>query len=288
MKKAGFLLAFFIFLGLPVWGEETKPAAVEKLPSIFIWAIPEDEDGSVTTEKQEKKSKKNEEIKEDDVIDLVPAEDPIVLKATTLKGYAEYVEDAEDILYMDDHTKFVLNIKTPKQMASQQFSDTKKIVPDMKNIYSISKFKGEEYSVSPARRDIVFKEGNWSLGTSFDTESTSLTQLENTTSLFAKYENKHFSLSSKYKKNNMTVTQIQTDNFSVIPELKFNDIFAIQDVLSTDITRNRRSNELVLSINPLGKKDVDRMRFNVGAKHTYDVNSGNSWSQLEFTTKFKL
>ena len=86
----------------------------------------------------------------------------------------------------------------------------------------------------------------------------------------------------------MTVTQIQTDNFSVIPELKFNEIFAIQDILSTDITRNRRSSELVLSINPLGKKDVDRMRFNLGAKHTYDVNSGNSWSQLEFTTKFKL
>ncbi|PWL77016.1 hypothetical protein DBY21_05750 [Candidatus Gastranaerophilales bacterium] len=288
MKKAGFLLAFFIFLGLPVLGEETKPAAEEKLPSIFIWAIPEDEDGSVTTEKQEKKSKKNEETKEDDVIELMPEEEPIVLKTTTLKGYAEYVEDAEDILYMDDHTKFVLNIKTPEQMASQQFSDTKKIVPDMKNIYSISKFKGEEYSVSPASRDIVFKDGNWSLGTSFDAETTSLTQLENTTSLFAKYENKHFALSSKYKKNNMTVTQIQTDNFSVIPELKFNDIFAIQDVLSTDITRNRRSSELVFSINPLGKKDIDRMRFNVGAKHTYDVNSGNSWSQLEFTTKFKL
>lgn len=288
MKRAGFLLAFLIILGLPVFAGEVKPAEDVKLPQIFIWAIPEDEDGAVTTETQEKKSKKNEETKEDDVIELMPEKEPIVLKTTTLKGYAEYAEGADDILYMDDHTKFVLNIKTPEQMASQQFSDTKKIVPDMKNIYSISKFKGEEYSVSPANKNFVIKDGNWSLGTSFDTETTSLTQLENTTSLFAKYENKHFALSSKYKKNNMTVTQIQTDNFSVIPELKFNDIFAIQDVLSTDITRNRRSSELVLSINPLGKKDADRMRFNVGAKHTYDVNSGNSWSQLEFTTKFKL
>ena len=288
MKRAGFVLAFLIILGLPVFAGEVKPAEEVKLPQIFIWAIPEDEDGAVTTEKQTKKSKKNEETKEDDVIELIPEEEPIVLKTTTLKGYAEYAEGADDILYMDDHTKFVLNIKTPEQMASQQFSDTKKIVPDMKNIYSISKFKGEEYSVSPASRDIVFKDGNWSLGTSFDAETTNLTQLENTTSLFAKYEKKYFSLSSKYKKNNMTVTQIQTDNFSVIPELKFNDIFAIQDVLSTDITRNRRSSELVLSINPLGKKDVDRMRFNLGAKHTYDVNSCNSWSQLEFTTKFKL
>lgn len=288
MKRAGFLLAFLIILGLPVFAGEVKPAEDVKLPQIFIWAIPEDEDGSVTTEKLTKKSKKNEETKEEDIIEFMPEEEPIVLKTTTLKGYAEYAEGAEDILYMDDHTKFVLNIKTPQEMASQQLSNTNKIVPDMKNIYSISKFKGEEYNISPKSKDFVIKDGNWSLGTSFDAETTNITQLENTTSLFAKYENKYFSLSSKYKKNNMTVTQIQTDNFSVIPELKFNEIFAIQDILSTDITRNRRSSELVLSINPLGKKDVDRMRFNLGAKHTYDVNSGNSWSQLEFTTKFKL
>lgn len=288
MKRAGFVLAFLIILGLPVFAGEVKPAEDVKLPQIFIWAIPEDEDGSVTTEKQTKKSKKNEETKEEDIIEFMPEEEPIVLKTTTLKGYAEYAEGAEDILYMDDHTKFVLNIKTPQEMASQQLSNTNKIVPDMKNIYSISKFKGEEYNISPKSKDFVIKDGNWSLGTSFDAETTNITQLENTTSLFAKYENKYFSLSSKYKKNNMTVTQIQTDNFSVIPELKFNEIFAIQDILSTDITRNRRSSELVLSINPLGKKDVDRMRFNLGAKHTYDVNSGNSWSQLEFTTKFKL
>lgn len=86
----------------------------------------------------------------------------------------------------------------------------------------------------------------------------------------------------------MTITQIQTDNFSVIPELKFNNIFSIQEVLSADMTRNRRSSELIFSVNPLGNKDVDRMRFNVGAKQTYDVNTGNTWSQLNFTTNFKL
>ena len=282
------ILVLIFLLCAPSLAEEVKPAEDEKLPNIFIWAIPEDDDGAVTEDKPAKKSKKQEENTEDE-IDLMPEEDPIVLKTTTLKGYAEYAEGVDDILYMDDHKKFVLNINTPQQMAAQKPSEiTNKIVPDMKNIYSISKFKGEEYSVSPANKDFVIQGGNWSLGTSYDAETTNITQLENTTSLFAKYENKYFSLSSKYKKNNMTVTQIQTDNFSVIPELKFNNIFAIQEVFSADMTRNRRSTELVFSIKPFGKQDSDRLRFDVGAKHTYDVNSGNSWSQLQFTTNFQL
>ena len=86
----------------------------------------------------------------------------------------------------------------------------------------------------------------------------------------------------------MTTTQIQTDNFSVTPEWKINNMFSLREELSTDMTRNRRSSELIFSVNPLGKKDIDRMRFDIGAKRTYDINTGNTWSQLNFTTNFKL
>lgn len=142
---------------------------------------------------------------------------------------------------MDDHTKFVLNIKTPEQMASQQFSDTKKIVPDMKNIYSISKLKVKNTAFLRLAETLYLRmvTGLWELRLMLKPQI--LLSLKIQQVFLQKYEKKYFSLSSKYKKNNMTVTQIQTDNFSVIPELKFNDIFAIQDVLSTDITRNRRS-----------------------------------------------
>lgn len=290
MKRAGIISAIFLFVFsfIPCFAGEIPHEEKPTLPNIFIYAMPDDEDGAVTTEKVSKKNKKQEKESSEEQ-ELMPEEgEVIVLKPVTLKGYTEFVEGADDILYMDDHKKFVLNLKTPEQMAAQKLAESKKIVPDMKNIYSISKFKGEEYNISPYSKNYVIKEGNWSLGTSFDTESTNIAQIENTTSLFTKYDTKYFSLSSKYKKNNMTVSQIQTDNFSIIPELKFNNIFAIQEILSADMTRNRRSSELVFSINPLGSKDIDRMRFNVGAKHTYDVNSGNSWSQVEFSTNFKL
>ena len=287
MRKRFFLIFAILFLCVPVFAQDVKSETDNvELPNIFIWAIPED-DVNAEVDKNTKKNKKEITSEEQKNLSTENEEEPIVLNATTLKGYAEYVEGAEDVLYMDDHKQFVINIKSPQKVAAETVIDKNKIVPDVKNIYSISKFKGEEYNISPRTKNFTQQDGNWSFGTSFDSE-ISTSQLENTTSLFTKYDSKYFSLSSKYKKNNMTITQIQTDNFSVIPELKFNNIFAIQEVFSADMTRNRRSSELIFSINPLGNKDVDRMRFNVGAKQTYDVNTGNTWSQLNFTTNFKL
>ncbi len=287
MKKRVFLLILALMVSLPGFAQDLKSEEPNvELPNIFIWAIPDD-DANAEVDKNTKKNKKEITSEEQENVSEETEEEPIVLNATTLKGYAEFVEGAEDVLYMDDHKQFVLNIKTPEKVAAETVIDKNKIVPDMKNIYSISKFKGEEYSISPRTRNFTQQEGNWSFGTSFDSE-ISTSQLENATSLFTKYDSKYFSLSSKYKKNSMTITQIQTDNFSVIPELKFNNIFAIQEVLSADMTRNRRSSELIFSVNPLGNKDVDRMRFNIGAKQTYDINTGNTWSQLNFTTNFKL
>ena len=294
MKRVVLLLCLILLSNSPVYCEASSPAENEKLPNIFIWAIPDDNDGGVTDEKPLKKSKKNKDKSEDSDIELIPTEgEPIVLKTTTLKGYTEFVEGAEDVLYMDDYKKFTLNIRTPKMIADEQNSlfSVKNVSADTFT-NSLSKFRAEEYRVASRSEKVENsysnKYGSWSVGTTFDTESTSIGQVENTTSLFTKYDSKYFSLKSLYKKNNMTVSQIQTDNFSIIPEFKFNNVFAVQEVLSADITRNRRSGELVLSVNPLGNKDVDRVRFQLGAKTTQDVESGNTWSQVEFTTKFKL
>lgn len=294
MKRVVLLLCLILLSNSPVYCEASSPAENEKLPNIFIWAIPDDNDGGVTDEKPLKKSKKNKDKSEDSDMELIPTEgEPIVLKTTTLKGYTEFVEGAEDVLYMDDYKKFTLNIRTPKMIADEQNSlfSVKNVSADTFT-NSLSKFRAEEYRVASRSEKVENsysnKYGSWSVGTTFDTESTSIGQVENTTSLFTKYDSKYFSLKSLYKKNNMTVSQIQTDNFSIIPEFKFNNVFAVQEVLSADITRNRRSGELVLSVNPLGSKDVDRVRFQLGAKTTQDVESGNTWSQVEFTTKFKL
>ena len=285
------LLAVLLFLtGLPALAEDVINADT-KLPNIFIWALPEDLTSPQGAEESAKAKKKNKEVPASDVqqdnVFEPQEEEPVVLNATTLKGYAEYVEDAEDVYLMDDHTQFTLNLKTPQKVTSQKIVDDNKIVPKMDEIYSISKFKGEEYSISPTSRNVTVKDGGWSAGTTFSS-GISTSQLENTTGLFTRYENKHFAISSAYAKNNMTTRGLTTDSFYVVPEFRLNSIFAVQEVLSADITRNRRSSELVLSVNPLGKKGIDRMNFEVGAKQTFDMNSGDMWSQFRFSTKFKL
>ncbi len=284
MKKI-LLLALFVFLQIPAIAQDTKSINKDvELPNIFIWAIPDDNSNQEADNKKFKKSK--EESEEPISDENAKAEEPIVLNATTLKGYAEYIEGADDILYMENYQKLSLNIKNPQKISSKNITNGK--VPFSNSNYgAISKFKSEEYSISPDKRNFMQQDGNWSYGTSFGSE-ISTSQLEKTTGLFTKYENKYFSLSSNYNKNNMTTAQIQTDNFSITPELKFNNYISIKDVLSKDMTRNRRSSELIFSINPLGAKDLDRMRFNIGAKQTYDENTGNTWSQLNFTTNFKL
>lgn len=289
MKRIFFLIAVILLFNAPVIADDVKPAADVELPNIFIWALPDDEPDE-TQEENVKKSKKDKDNKTEDEQSyevLTTEEEPIVLNATTLKGYAEFVEGAEDVLYMEDPTKFELNIKAPEKIATEALVDKNKVFSPGQNLYSLSKFKGEEYYISPRTRNFTQQDGKWSFGTTFNSE-ISTSQLENATSLFTKYDSKYFSLSSKYKKNSMTTTQIQTDNFSVTPEWKINNMFSLREELSTDMTRNRRSSELIFSVNPLGKKDIDRMRFDIGAKRTYDINTGNTWSQLNFTTNFKL
>ena len=286
MKRCILLTVLVMMCGiLPVNCEQAVKEASQnvELPNIFIWAIPDD---NSTQPEDDKKSKKDKDVPSEAVEEETLEEEPIVLNATTLKGYAEYIEGADDILYMDNYQKLSLNIKFPEKISSKNLLDGKTQYSGS-NYNLISKFKSDEYSISPDNRNFMLQEGNWTYGTSFGSE-ISTSQLERSTGLFTKYENKYFALSSNYNKNNMTTAQIQTDNVSVTPEFKFNNYISIKDVLSKDMTRNRRSSELIFSINPLGAKDKDRMRLNFGAKQTYDENTGNTWSQLNFTTNFKL
>lgn len=286
MKRCILLTVLVVMCGiLPVNCEQAVKEASQnvELPNIFIWAIPDD---NSTQPEDDKKSKKDKDVPSEAVEVETSEEEPIVLNATTLKGYAEYIEGADDILYMDNYQKLSLNIKSPEKISSKNLMDGKTQYSGS-NYNWISKFKSDEYSISPDNRNFMLQEGNWTYGTSFGSE-ISTSQLERSTGLFTRYENKYFALSSNYNKNNMTTAQIQTDNVSITPEFKFNNYISIKDVLSKDMTRNRRSSELIFSINPLGAKDKDRMRLNFGAKQTYDENTGNTWSQLNFTTNFKL
>ena len=109
MKRFVVVLALMFLAGsFPVCAESVteKPAEDVQLPNIFIWAIPDDEEQPETVDKKEQKESTADE--ENTTLQPADEEEPVVLNAATLKGYAEYVEGAEDILYMDSTDLFTL------------------------------------------------------------------------------------------------------------------------------------------------------------------------------------
>ena len=70
--------------------------------------------------------------------------------------------------------------------------------------------------------------------------------------------------------------------------LNLNNYISLKNNLKADVTRNRRSSELIFSFNPFGKKDTDKLLLEAGAKQTYYVDSGATKTQLNFQATFKL
>lgn len=205
----------------------------------------------------------------------------------TLRGYAEYIDGEEELYLTDEDGKFVLNLKEPQKISSDSLHDVSKNVFEkpVQNIYS--KYSSEEYRVSGYGQTSSAKIGNFSVGTTYDS-SVSTSQLERAASLFTRYEYKNFALNSSYKKTLGTTGGIYYDSIYFTPEYKLNNFFTLKDEMSYDPVRNRRKNSFVLSINPFGHKDKERMNFEVKAGQTFDQDNYVIRNQVEFNTKFKL
>lgn len=261
MKKV-LTIILFLCLGIPCFAAEEDV----KLPNIFIWALPEDEKVSpddITSSNP------------DDEVTLVPDLDTV-----PAKGYAEFVEAADIVYLNEENCHSIINLRVPQKLNSPRLVDSKKI----QNSRRYSLYDNEEYNISPQSVKAVEKLGNFSMGTLYN-QGIDNAQLERSTTLFTRYERERFAISSAYKKNNLTTRGLTTDNFYIAPELKLNRIFSLSEVLSADVTRNRKKGEVVLSVSPL--KD-NRMLLELGAGTTYDIDNDRSWSQVRFNTKFQL
>ena len=112
--------------------------------------------------------------------------------------------------------------------------------------------------------------------------------MEQSSGVFYKYKYKRFSITTSYLKTVNSTNNTYNDNFYVAPELELNQYFSLKEILSEDTVKRRKKAELVLSINPFGNKDTDRLRFELGASQTYDDNNNLFKSQFKFSTNFKL
>lgn len=295
MKKA---LLIFLMLILNVSYTLAAPKKMlpavqseDGLPNIFIYTIPdtdlkpvdaeEDEDAKETDYKQS-----IEEVSEDEPItlDLDEDNDNVKIGATVLKGYAQYVEDNDAIYLKDEDNNFILNIKTPQKISASKGLD----LSESLNKRSKWNAKGSEYFIAPNSVSASTKIGNFTIGAQYNNEVDRYAMLETEAGLFTKYEKNRFALSTSVAKSLDTTYSKISNSFSVTPELKINNYMSIRNTFESNVTYNKHSYKLMLSVNPFGKKDKDRWNFELGAKGVYNAVSETTSSQLLFSTKFKL
>ena len=253
------------------------------LPNIFIWQIP-DEDivppEDISSDDYDVDITKQEGIKSEEDLHYANYDN------IPLKGYLDFLEDSNSISLKKQDDELVLNISVPQKFETTNLSERdKRNLPTTtfaSNVFARST-NDIQYNIAPFDSNTEINHGPFSVGTSYN-ESIDTSDLGFTTSFYTKYENKYFALKSSYDKNAGVSYSDIIDKFSIAPELKLNRYVSIKDVVTSDITRNRKKNEVILSIKP---SNDDRVRFEFGAGHTYDSNNELLRTQIKFSTQYK-
>ena len=218
--------------------------------------------------------------------DTAEAEDYIEPETIPLKGYAQYIEDSEAIYLMDDNNQFVLNLKVPQKITSSSLAaEHEKIFAQKPIIYS--KYEAEEFQVIPKEGSSVVTQGQLSFGTNMGRD-VDYGQLEHVATFFTRYDKGRFALNTAYERTIGSTYNNYYDNLHVAPDIMLNKYLSIKNVLTADLTRDRKKNEVVLSVSPLAKKQGDRLNLEVGASQTYDATNALIRKQIKFNTRFKL
>lgn len=218
--------------------------------------------------------------------DTKDVEDYIEPEDIPLKGYAQYIEDSQAIYLTDDNNQFVLNLKVPQKITTPTLQDKHEGI-FAKRPVQYSKYEAEEFQIIPKEGSGIVTQGPISFGTNM-TRDVDYGQLEHVATFFSRYDKGRFSVNTAYERTIGSTYNNYYDNLYIAPELKLNKFMAIRNTLTADITRDRKKNEVVLSVKPLAQKQGDRLNLEFGASQTYDSTNALIRRQIKFNTKFKL
>lgn len=296
-----YILISLIFI-LPASASQiTTEEDIPQKKSVFVYHIPDEEEIDEQKTQLDNTEKEVTDIISDDitadttgVADIFEdsSYDMDDMYSAILQGYAQYNEEEEtEGINLENYDQLSLNIKQPRYIGSKKYTSLH-ATPDLidyKNLYS--KYSGTEYSIAPISaknsRSLQSPFGNFSAGTLFN-QGIDTGELEQSSGVFSKYKYKRFSVTTSYLKTVNSTNNTYNDNFYIAPELELNQYFSLKEVFSADTVKRRKKAEIVLSVNPFGKKDFDRMRFELGASQTYDDENNLFKSQFKFSTNFKL
>ncbi len=291
---------------LPCFAESlVEQATQQEAPKIFVYHIPDDEPFTQPSSEEEQKPDiisddvtadtsgiepeeyEYDEIEEDnDIKKLATDENGYEIEdlySDVLKGYAVYNEDEENAVSLD--TKDFLSIKI---LHPYNYKGGKYLASKSLYMPAYSKFSNMEYSIKPLASSHSKNMGyGFTAGTMFN-QTIDYAELEQSTGVFSRYDTKRFGIYTAFSKTLNSTNSNYNDNFYFAPELKLNQYFTLKEILSADITRNRKKAELVFSINPFGKKDNDRLRIEFGANATFDEDYELLKNQFRFSTNYKF
>ncbi len=314
MKKVSLTLIILMLSILPCRANSPFEIKIDKISqsSVFVYHIPDEDKGQeeetpaqnqgeepvitsddVTADTSINSEETNSEETDDEIVD---EEDENIdgqyemgdMYTDVLKGYAEYNEEEANTITLDDSPDELLklDITKPAKVAKNDYTSLKSSsLKFYDNQYS--KYTGSEYNIAPKSSTNYRKYKGFSAGTTYD-QCIDYAEFEQSSGVFSKYEYKNWAIRTAYSKTVNSTNNNYNDNFYFSPEWKVNQFFSLREVFSADIAKHRRKAEVVLSINPFGNKDTDRMRLEFGASQSYSNTNEILRSQLKFSTNFKL
>lgn len=314
MKKVSLTLIILMLSILPCRANSPFEIKIDKISqsSVFVYHIPDEDKGQeeetpaqnqgeepvitsddVTADTSINSEETNSEETDDEIVD---EEDENIdgqyemgdMYTDVLKGYAEYNEEEANTITLDDSPDELLklDITKPAKVAKNDYTSLKSSsLKFYDNQYS--KYTGSEYNIAPKSSTNYRKYKGFSAGTTYD-QCIDYAEFEQSSGVFSRYEYKNWAIRTAYSKTVNSTNNNYNDNFYFSPEWKVNQFFSLREVFSADIAKHRRKAEVVLSINPFGNKDTDRMRLEFGASQSYSNTNEILRSQLKFSTNFKL
>lgn len=320
MKKVSLILILFIMTILPCAAKNQSDKNIESKSNnskVFVYHIPDDSDSENaqpssaddnpmqvqelpangvitdditidTSEEAQNLADNNDEEDEEnnDSIGLLENYQIDDMYSDVLKGYAEYNEEEENSITLDnaDESISTIKIKKPSKVETTDFSNLS-ITPQKGNYFS---YTAPEYSITPVSNKKYKQFGKFKAGAVYGQEIF-YAELEQSSGIFSSYDfNNKFSVSTSYLKTINSTNNDYNDNFYFSPSYKINQYLTISESLSADISKERQKADVSLSINPFGNKDEDRLLFIFGASQTRYNDGRTPKNKFSFTTKIKL
>lgn len=301
MKKVSLLILCLIISFLPCGAKTVPSEDLETQPKVFIYHIPDEttvKEIFTPSDDMPKIETPSNDITSDDVtadttgITTEEPEEEIVtnydiddMYTDVLQGYAVYDEDEDTVSLEDNLDEFqTIKIQRPTKIKGGKYVAAKPNAA-IPNVYS--KLNNMEYNIQEKSYDAEKSFGKFSAGTEYK-QKIDYAEFRQSTSLYSRYDMKYGALNTEFSKTVNSTNGDYNDYFSFGPELKLGQYFSLKETVSANFAKNIKIAEFVLSINPFGKKDIDRFNIELGTSSIFDENNSIIKNRFKVTTNFKL